>query len=258
VPPITARPAVRPPVDVLVCTFNSAADLDECLRSARACLPIHRLIVVDHASTDDTLSIASRWGAEIHSETVGLGHSRTLALSLAETPWVLFLDSDVIVRSPSFFRDAAALAESPGIGAVVGMSLGHTFRYGLPLGLTLLPLEWARAAVIPPTIHARETYFLQEALRRDKLRVGYVLNAMEHRSRFRAHKPEWEGANTRLVAGWSLTQLAYALVVILLIHMNSRRPRNVLYTPVFYAKFLRGFLDPQRWRILDRRIEAAL
>jgi hypothetical protein len=75
---------------------------------------------------------------------------------------------------------------------------------------------------------------------------------------YRGHKPEWEGANTRLVAGWSLYQLAYAFVVILLIHMNSRRPRNVLYTPVFYAKFLRGFLRPDRWRVLDRRTEPVL
>jgi glycosyltransferase involved in cell wall biosynthesis len=255
VPPTPALSSPGPPIDVLVSTFNSASDLDECLRAARAFLPVHRLIVVDHESTDDTHAIAARWGAEVHTERVGLGYSRTMALSLAETSWVLFLDSDVIVRSPAFFDDAVALAARPGVGAVVGMAMGHSFRYGLPLGLTLLPLAWARAAAIPPGINARETYYLQEALRRDRRRVAYVLNAMEHRSRFRGHKPEWEGANTRLVAGWSLRQLAYAFAVVLLIHMNSRRARNILYTPVFYAKFLRGFLHPDRWRVLDRRTE---
>jgi hypothetical protein len=164
----------------------------------------------------------------------------------------------VIVRSPTFFDQAAAAATRPGVGAVVGMAIGHTFRYGLPLSLALLPLNWARAAAIPPSVNARETYYLQAALRRDRRRVAYVLDAMEHRSRFRGHKPEWEGANTRLVAGWSLYQLAYAFAVVLLIHMNSRRARNVLYTPVFYAKFLRGFLHPERWRFLDRRTEPAL
>jgi glycosyltransferase involved in cell wall biosynthesis len=245
-------------VDVLVSTFNSAHDLEDCLRAARAHLPISRLIVVDHESTDGTREIAARWGAETHTETVGLGYSRTLALSLAESRWVVFLDSDVILRSPTFFEEARRLARRPGTGAVVGMSVGHTFRYGLPLGLTLLPLAWARSVRIPPNVNARETYFLQQALRRDGRRVAYVLDAMEHRSRFRRHKPEWEGANTRLVAGWSPYQLLYAFVVILLIHMNSRRPRNVLYTPIFYAKFLRGFADPSRWRILDRRVEATL
>jgi glycosyltransferase involved in cell wall biosynthesis len=245
------------PIDVLVSTFNSGQDLEECLRSARAYLPIHRLIVVDHHSNDATREIASRWGAEIHEEAVGLGYSRTLALTLAETRWVLFLDSDVIVRSPTFLADAMVQVRRPSIGAVVGMAVGHTFRYGLPLGLTLLPLEWARTVEIPPHINARETYYFQEALRRDRRKVAYVLDAMEHRSLYRGHKPEWEGANTRLVAGWSAYQLAYAFVVILLIHMNSRSPRNIMYTPIFYAKFLRGFLHPDRWRVLDRRTEPA-
>jgi hypothetical protein len=247
-----------PSVDVLVSTFNSARDLNECLEAARRLLPIHRLIVVDHHSTDATREIALRWGAEIHEEHLGLGYSRTLALSLAETPWVLFLDSDVILRSSSFWDEALRRAQGPRVGAVVGMARGHSFRYGLPLGLTLLPLAWARGISIPSHVNARETYYFQQALRRDRRRVAYVLDAMEHRSVFRGHKPEWEGANTRLVAGWSLTQLAYAGAVVLLIHMNSRRPRNVLYTPVFYAKFLRGFLDPQRWRVLDRRTEPVL
>jgi glycosyltransferase involved in cell wall biosynthesis len=256
----SSEPADAPPqtVDVLVSTFNSARDLEECFRAARQYLPVHRLIVVDHHSTDGTREIVRRWGGQLHDEDVGLGYSRTLALSLAETPWVLFLDSDVIVRSPTFFAEASQLLRRPGTGAVVGMAVGHRFRYGLPLGLTLLPLAWARQVVIPPNISARETFYFQQALRRDHHKVAYVLDAMEHRSLYRGHKPEWEGANTRLVAGWSLYQLAYALVVILLIHMNSGRPRNLAYTPIFYAKFLRGFLQPERWRILDRRTEAPL
>ncbi|MCI4325856.1 MAG: glycosyltransferase family 2 protein [Thermoplasmata archaeon] len=256
-PPTPAVP-VGGPVDVLVSTFNSARDLDECLREARRLLPVHRLIVVDHRSTDGTRAIAERWGAEVHEETVGLGFSRTLALSLAGTPWVVFLDSDVLLRSPRFFAEACRLAQLPGVGAIVGMSVGHTFRYGLPFGLTMVPLAWARSVEIPPSVNARETYFFQQALRRDRRRVAYVPDAMEHRSMFRGHKPEWEGANTRLVAGWSLPQLGYALVVILLIHMNSRKPKNVLYTPLAYAKFLRGFLNPDRWRVLDRRTEPVL
>ncbi|MCI4316910.1 MAG: glycosyltransferase family 2 protein [Thermoplasmata archaeon] len=245
-------------VDVLVSTFNSARDLDECFAAARRFLPIHRLIVVDHESTDGTPEIARRWGAEVHEETVGLGYSRTLALSLAETPWVVFLDSDVILRSPSFFTEASERTARPHVGAVVGMAVGHTFRYGLPFGLTLLPLEWARTVTIPPHVNARETYYFQQSLRRGGWRIEYVLDAMEHRSLYRGHKPEWEGANTRLVAGWSFHQLVYAAMVVLLIHMNSGRPRNLLYTPIFYAKFLRGFLHPNRWRVLDRRTEPVL
>jgi glycosyltransferase involved in cell wall biosynthesis len=245
-------------VDVLVSTFNSGRYLEECLRSARAYLPVRRLIVVDHESTDDTRAIAERSGAEVHLENVGLGYSRTLALTLASTELVVMLDSDVVVRSPEFFPRAVARLRDPMNGAVVGMSMGHRFCYGLPFSLALLPRAWAQSVAVPPWVNARETYYFQERLRKDQRRVAYVLDAMEHRSLYRGHKAEWEGANTRLVAGWDPRQLAYAAVVSTLIQMNSRRPRNIVYTPIFYAKFLRGFLRPDRWRVLDRRVEPEL
>ena len=85
--------------------------------------------------------------------------------------------------------------------------------------------------------------------------MRYVPEAMEHRGTYRGVRtwPEWQGAQTRLVAGVSAYELAYSFLVILLIHLNSRKLRNVLYTPVFWAKFLRGFADPERWRTIDRR-----
>ncbi|MCI4367282.1 MAG: glycosyltransferase family 2 protein [Thermoplasmata archaeon] len=243
------------PVDVLVSTFNSARTLAACLASAREHLPVHRLIVVDHRSTDGTAEIARRHGAEVHPEEVGLGYSRSLALSLASTRLVVFLDSDVTLLRGDFVREARRQFGDPRVGAVVGMSTGHRFCYGLPFSLAVLPRVWAQGIRIPPQVNARETYYFQERLRKDGLRVGYVLDAMVHRSGYRAHKPEWEGANTRIVAGWDPRQLAYALAVSLLIQMNSRRAKNILYTPIFYAKFLRGFLQPARWRVLDRRTE---
>jgi glycosyltransferase involved in cell wall biosynthesis len=244
-----------PKVDVLVCTFNSASTLFDCLRSAREFLPVRRLIVVDHHSTDATVKIAEQFGAEIHEEDRGLGYSRMLALSLATTEQVVFLDSDVTIVDPGFFLRASRKLQTGRIGAVVGMAMGHRFCYGLPFSLTVLPRKWAATVDVPVQINARETFYFQERLRRDHLRVAYNLDAMLHRSGFRAHKAEWEGANTRLAAGWDPRQLLYAFAVILLIHMNSRSPRNIMYTPIFYAKFLRGFLHPIEWRVLDRRFE---
>jgi len=253
-PSIAPPPSVIPEVDVLVSTFNSAATLRASLASARRFLPIHRLIVVDRFSTDGSDVIAREFGAEVHPENVGLGYSRTLALSLAETERVVFLDGDVTIERADFWARALAAFREPRTGAVVGNAVGHPFSYGLPLGLTVFPLDWARRVRIPAEAQGRETYYLQRAMRQDGLRVRYVPDAMSHRSQYRGrYWPEWQGAQTRLAAGWSVREVTYSALVVALMHLNSRRLGNVVYSPVFYLKFLRGYLAPQRWRTLDRR-----
>jgi glycosyltransferase involved in cell wall biosynthesis len=247
-------PDPLPAVDVLVRTFNSAVGLRSCLESIRRYIPVHRLIVVDRNSTDDTTAIARQFGAEIHTEESGIGLATTRAIALAETRWILFVDSDVVIANPDFYRQAVAALRRPRVGAVVGCSVGHRLLYGLPLGLTLLPREWARRVAIPAEQQGAETYFLRRALSRDGLRVAYVADSMMHRSVYRGRNwPEWQGANIRLAAGWSARELAYSFLVILLIHLNSHRLRNVAYTPIFYLRFLRGFGSPNRWSFRDRR-----
>jgi glycosyltransferase involved in cell wall biosynthesis len=241
-------------VDVLLATFNSARDLDECLSAARSFLPISKLIVVDRHSTDGSAEIARRHGAEVHLEEVGLGYARTLALSLATTEFVLFLDGDVLLRRPDFYRRALEKMRQPRTAAVVGASVGHRFLYGLPLGLTLLRREWASSVAIPPTVQGAETYFLRRAVREQRLKVRYVPDAMEHRSIYRVRNwPEWQGAQLRRAAGMSPYELANAAEVVLLISLNSRRPRAVVNAPFVYGKILRGFFAPDHWGSMDRR-----
>jgi hypothetical protein len=38
--------------------------------------------------------------------------------------------------------------------------------------------------------------------------------------------------------------------------INSKSVRNMVYTPVFYLKFLRGYANPGPWVKLDRKTEA--
>lgn len=251
-------PPGPPPVDVLVRTFNSARTLRECLAAARARLPIHRLIVVDRNSTDATGAIATEFGAEIHREDAGIGLATTRAIELSETPTILFLDSDVTIVRPDFYREAARQLERPRVGAVVGCTVGHPFQYGLPLGLTLLRREWAVRLHIPPAQQGAETWYLRRAMREDRLKVAYVPGAMVHTSLFRGRNwPEWQGANTRVAAGWSAYELVFSFLVIGMVLLNSRRWRNVAYTPVFWVKFLHGFARPKRWMDRDRRIARA-
>jgi glycosyltransferase involved in cell wall biosynthesis len=251
----TGEPPTTPPVDVLMITFNSAAYLEESLSAIRAHISVHHLIVIDRHSTDGTPEIAARFGAQVHSEETGGGPARAHALELADTELALFVDSDVILRRPDFLARAVELLELPRTAAVVGTAEGHPFEYGLPLGLTLFRLDWGRAAGMSVEGQGQETYAFRKTVRRLRQRVRYVPESMVHRGTFRRVPtwPEWQGAQTRLVAGRSPYELAYSFLVILLIHLNSRNLRNVAYTPIFWAKFLRGYAAPNRWRLIDRR-----
>lgn len=241
-------------VDVLVATYNSATTLPAALASVRRYVPVHHLLVLDHCSTDGSAEIARAHGGHVEQERVGLGYARNRALDLADTEVVLFLDGDVELVRPDFFVEAWRALLRPRTAAAVGMAVGHTYRYGLPLGLTLLRRGWAMRAGIPDSAQGRETYYLQRLARRERLRVRYVPEAMVHHGTYRRlpRWPEFQGAAIRRSSGGDPRELAYALVVILLMHMNSRRPRHVAYTPIFFAKLLRGFLDPSRWGRLDR------
>lgn len=250
----TDRPVNFPPVDVLMATYNSAETLAESLESARRLIPIHCLLVADRESTDGSPEIARRFGAKVLSDRSGLGNARNLTLRAADTDPVLFLDSDVRIVRPDFYSEATRQFSQPRTAAAVGQSVGHHFRYGLPLGLTLIGRQWSLEAAIPEKVQSRETYYFQRAARRARLQVRYVPEAMIHRGTYRRapYWPEFQGASIRFTSGWNPREVAYAGVVVLLMHMNSRSPRNVLYSPVFFGKLLRGFLAPSRWGQLDR------
>jgi glycosyltransferase involved in cell wall biosynthesis len=256
-----SSPEVPPgsPVDVLVATYQSAATLDGALTAIRANVPVHCLLVVDRPGTDGSAEIARRHGARVISEDVGLGAARNRALAAADTEPVLFVDSDVRITGPEFYSAARREFARPGTAAVVGMSVGHRFRYGLPLGLTLIGRSWSLSAGIPDRAQGRETYYLQRAVRSQHLHVRYVADAMVHDGTYRRDPtwPEFQGASIRAASGWNPRELVYAGVVVLLMHLNSRRVRNLLYSPIFYGKLLRGFLAPQRWARLDRGVTRA-
>ncbi|HXQ79345.1 MAG: glycosyltransferase [Thermoplasmata archaeon] len=240
-------------------TYESAATLAAALTSVRAFVPVHHLIIIDRASRDGSAEIASDYGAKVFEDQTGLGRARNLALATADTDPVLFVDSDVQIDRPDFYTRALAEYARPGTAAVVGMNVGHRFRYGLPLGLTMLGRRWALDAGIPDSAQGRETYYLQRAARQQGLKTRYVPDAMRHYGTYRAspHWPEFQGAAIRRSSGWNPRELAYAAAVVLLMHLNSRRVRNVAYSPIFYLKLLRGFTDPVHWSRLDRTTNPA-
>jgi len=237
-----------------VCTYNSANTLDRCLSSIRSVGPVSRVLVVDHHSKDDTVKIARKFSAEIFSETKGLGFARQLCFDLTNSEYIVFVDGDVEIVKKDFFNIALQTLSRKEYGAVVGMALGHRFRYGLPASLLILRKNDFLGKIVPDYIDARETFFIQRRLDKRKLRTFYVYDSMIHRSQFRKFKPEWEGANTRILPDSNKKELFLALKVIILLSLNSRNLKNILYIPIFYLKFLHGYAKPAAWLRMNRGV----
>lgn len=241
--------------DVVVRTFNSEKHLNDCLDSVLRYVPVHRLIVVDRHSSDDTVDIAKSHGAEIIYEDRGLTDATTSGIAACSTRLLLFVDSDVVICKDDFYDRAVTLLGRGSVGAVVGLPIDHRFAYGLPLGLTLFLRATLIDVPFPGGVQGRETYFIQKDFRTRGLKVRYVLDACRHYGTYRGvpHWPEWQGANVRISSGGAPIELFRSFGVVLLMHMNSKSPKNILYTPLFCTKLVRGYLSPARWAEMDRR-----
>jgi glycosyltransferase involved in cell wall biosynthesis len=105
-------------IDVAICTRNSEKTLHQSLERVIRHASPRRLIVIDGDSSDKTVEIASRFGAEIYTDGGrGLGYARNMALELASTDLLGFVDADALIPSNwlslcDHFRDSHVAAAS--------------------------------------------------------------------------------------------------------------------------------------------------
>jgi len=84
--------APRAPFSAVLITRNAAAVLDDCLASVAFA---DEIVVVDSASSDDTVRIAERRGARVvQKEWLGFGLQKQFAVDQARHDWVLCMDAD--------------------------------------------------------------------------------------------------------------------------------------------------------------------
>ena len=109
---------------VVVVTFNSAATVEACLQACLAELaPGDEIIVVDNASSDDTVRRVKSWAPTEFLQIIGsernLGYSAgaNLGIRASRGEQVLLLNPDAIV-SPGILRRLAARFEDPQVAAV--------------------------------------------------------------------------------------------------------------------------------------------
>jgi glycosyltransferase involved in cell wall biosynthesis len=111
-----------PGISVVVCAYNAAATLDECLRHTCALdYPDLDVIVVDDGSTDDTAAIAARHpGARLLTiPHGGLSVARNAGWQAARHELVAYLDSDAY-PTPEWPYYLALGLDDPGLGGVGG------------------------------------------------------------------------------------------------------------------------------------------
>ena len=123
-------------LSVAVITKNEAHRIERCLRSVTFA---DQVVVLDSGSTDDTVAVARRLGAEVQvtPDWPGFGVQKNRALAICRHPWVLSIDADEEVSDD--LRDAivavvSAEQQSSANGYWISRSsrfCGQTIRFGL-------------------------------------------------------------------------------------------------------------------------------
>jgi GT2 family glycosyltransferase len=110
------------PVTITVVNYNGAAYLDDCLEALLQVRgPVAEILVVDNASTDESLELIRRRAPAVRlvalSTNAGPCASRNAGLAEARTDWVLQMDSDVILQ-PDTLELLLPETHTPGVAVV--------------------------------------------------------------------------------------------------------------------------------------------
>ena len=118
-------------LDVVICTYNRAAELELCLQalSAQDADPdLWRVTVVDNNCTDDTPIVVDRWAASaklpglvrVVEPRQGLTPARQRGVQGSATDWVAFVDDDCLL-APGWVAAALRFTKDyPEVGAFGG------------------------------------------------------------------------------------------------------------------------------------------
>ncbi len=119
-------------ITVVIPTYNSARTIKACLTSAQNQSTVSSLeiIVVDGGSQDETVAMARALGVKVRTTLKNRSLQRNHGALWASSPWVLFVDSDMILDSGVISACECLIQSQPdfGVAAVIPeKSIGNTF-----------------------------------------------------------------------------------------------------------------------------------
>ncbi len=111
-----------PSITVVICAYNAAATLDQCLSHTCALgYPLLEILVVDDGSSDSTASIARQYPRVrlLCISHAGLAAARNAGLQAASSQLIAYLDSDAY-PTPEWLYYLALGLDGPAVGGVGG------------------------------------------------------------------------------------------------------------------------------------------
>ena len=136
-----------PRLSIIIVSYNASADLDRCLQSLVAHEPTvdHEIVVVDNASTDDTIAmLRTRWsGVRLIAAGENLGFAKANNVGIRETSGelVLLLNGDTRVPAGAIDELVAMLDKRPDVAAVGPRLVDSMGRPELSFGRMISPLN---------------------------------------------------------------------------------------------------------------------
>jgi glycosyltransferase involved in cell wall biosynthesis len=162
-PPLILPAVSKPTISVVIATRNAGRYLAECLDSVTAQTRApEEIVVIDAASTDDTLKIARRYPAVRVQQQDGLGFARAWNQGVEQShgDYVALVDSDDRWTADKLALQGAMLDEDAAMEAVIGR-----VRFFLQPGALPPPgwrerlLEGEHVAQMPGVLLARRRLF---------------------------------------------------------------------------------------------------
>lgn len=129
---IITFPVMKPDITIIIPVYNRAAIVERTLRSveAQTWRPL-RVVLVDNASTDDTLRVLEDWKSRVETPDFkvdileethpGAAAARNKGLAATDSKWTMFFDSDDVML-PRHVERAMKAAESHPEAEVIGWS----------------------------------------------------------------------------------------------------------------------------------------
>jgi GT2 family glycosyltransferase len=118
--PLPRRHHQLPSVSVVVCSYNGATTIADCLDGLlRLEYPDYEVVVIDDGSTDATAAIARSFGVRVISTANrGLSHARNLGLMVARGEIIAYTDDDARPEPHwlTYLADAFLRTEHVGVG----------------------------------------------------------------------------------------------------------------------------------------------